>query len=314
MFQPDAITSFSIGEKTYVVTANEGDARDYDGYSEEERVKDFTLDAGQFSDIANLQQDADLGRLRTTSANGDLDGDNDYDRLYSYGARSFSIWDEVGNLVYDSGDELERVTADYQNGLYFNSNNDDNDSFDSRSDDKGPEPEAVELGMMDDIMYGFVGLERVGGIMVYDMSDPLNPQFVSYINNRDFAFDAESAEALDLGVEDIVFINIEDSPVEVPLVVTSNEVSGTVSIFSIGEFTDVDDIETDIAKTLRVYPNPVANRLFTNQISDFQVISSLGQVLLTKQNTQEIDLSDLPSGTYFLRDIKHNQSKVFVKE
>ncbi len=314
MFQPDALTSFSVNGTTYIVSANEGDSRDYDGFSEEARVADFTLDAGQFSDIANLQQDADLGRLNTTTSNGDLDGDGDYDRIFSYGTRSFSIWDEVGNLVYDSGDDLERVTSEYENGAYFNSNNDDNDSFDSRSDDKGPEPEAVELGMIGNTMYAFVGLERVGGIMVYDMSDPLSPQFVSYINNRNFAVGAETTEALDLGVEDIVFISAEDSPVETPLVVTSNEVSGTVSIFSLGEFTDINDVDRDIAKTLRVFPNPVANSLFTNQVSDFQVISSLGQVVLTRQNTQQIDLSDLPAGTYFLRDIKHNQSKLFVKE
>jgi hypothetical protein len=313
MFQPDALASFSINGKSYIVSANEGDARDYDGFSEEVRVFDLPLSIMDFPNFVDIFEDSNLGRLRTTSANGNLDGEFGFNRLFSYGARSFSIWDEVGNLVYDSGDELERVTAEYENGLYFNSNNDDNDSFDSRSDDKGPEPEAVELGMMGDIMYGFIGLERVGGIMVYNMSDPLNPQFVSYINNRNFAFDAESAEALDLGVEDIVFISAEDSPVAVPLVVTSNEVSGTVSIFSIGEFTDVEDIDQDVAKALRVYPNPVAGSLFTNQVSDFQVISSLGQVLLTQQNTQEIDLTNLPAGTYFLRDVKHNQSKVFIK-
>lgn len=313
MYQPDALTSFSVGGKTYVLSANEGDARDYDGYSEEVRVADLALSLDDFPDAFDLFEDGNLGRLRTTSANGDLDGDNAHDRLFSYGARSFSIWDEVGNLVFDSGNEFEMVTADYENGAYFNSNNDDNDSFDSRSDDKGPEPEAIELGMIGENLYAFVGLERIGGILVYNMNDPEKPQFVSYINNRDFSADATTAAAGDLGIEDIVFIGMEDSPIAAPILVTSNEVSGTVSIFTVGEFTDVDDIE-DIASTLRVYPNPVAGSLFTNQVSDYQVVSTVGQILLSRQNTNQIDLSDLSAGTYFLRDIRHNQTKVFVKE
>ncbi len=314
MFQPDALTSFSIGGQTFVLSANEGDARDYDGFSEEVRVADLALSLNEFPNAFDLFADENLGRLRTTSANGDIDGDLGFERLFSYGARSFSIWDEVGNLVYDSGDEFERVTAEYENGAYFNSNNDDNDSFDSRSDDKGPEPEAIELGMVGEDLFAFVGLERIGGIMVYNMNDVRNPVFVEYVNNRDFSFDAMAAEAGDLGVEDIVFVPVEDSPVELPVVITSNEVSGTISIFTIGEFTDVEDIDRDIVHALRVFPNPVMDRLYTNEVSDYQVLSTLGQVLLSAQNTNEIELANLPAGTYFLRDIKHNQSKVFIKE
>ncbi len=314
MYQPDAITSYNIGGQNYIFSANEGDSRDYDGFSEEERIKDFSLDAGQFASPTSLLEDNALGRLKTTSANGDLDGDKDFDRLFSYGARSFSIWDEVGNLVYDSGNDFETITSQYEGGKYFNSNNDDNDSFDSRSDDKGPEPEAIELGRIGEDIYAFIGLERMGGIMVYNVNDPKKPQYVSYINNRDFSFEANTAEAGDLGVEDIVFINLDDSPVTVPLVVTANEVSGTISIFSIGDFTDIEDIDRERAEELRVFPNPVSNRLFTNQISDFQVVSTLGQIVLTAQNTNQIELNNLPAGTYFLRDVRHNQSKMFVKQ
>ncbi|MEM9173085.1 MAG: hypothetical protein AAGA84_10310 [Pseudomonadota bacterium] len=81
----------------------------------------------------------------------------------------------------------------------FNSNNDDNDSFDSRSDDKGPEPEGITWGKVRGKRLAFIGLERVGGIMVYDITNPTAPTFATYVNNRNFSEDAESAAAGDLG-------------------------------------------------------------------------------------------------------------------
>lgn len=237
MYQPDAIASYMFRGRTYIVTANEGDSRDYGGFSEEARVKDLVLDPGSFPDAATLKQNENLGRLNVTTANGDTDGDGDYDEIYSYGARSFSIRDAHGGLVYDSADDFERITA----GLlpdHFNSNNDDNDSFDSRSDDKGPEPEGVALGRIGDRTFAFVGLERIGGIMVYDTTDPYRVEFIDYLNNRDFTVPAEidgstNPLAGDLGPEGIIFIAEDDSPIESPLLVVGNEISGTTTIYSI---------------------------------------------------------------------------------
>ncbi|MEM9836712.1 MAG: choice-of-anchor I family protein [Bacteroidota bacterium] len=236
MYQPDAIASYSIGDATYIVTANEGDARDYDAFSEETRVGDLALDPTAYPDAATIQENENTGRLRTTDATGDLDGDGDIDQIYTYGGRSFSIFDRYGNLVFDSGNEIERILADIIPDD-FNSNNDENDSFDSRSDDKGPEPEAVTIVARGDTVYALLGLERVGGIMVFNITDPTAPYYVNYVNNRNFGVDAQleddssNPEAGDLGVEDIIYINAEDSPSGQPLVVTANEVSGTITIF-----------------------------------------------------------------------------------
>src|SRR5678815_1805137 len=119
-------------------------------------------------------------RLNVTTKLGDTDGDGDYDQLYSFGARSFSVWTSGGTLVSDSGDELERITAAAypQN---FNATNTGN-TFDNRSDDKGPEPEGIALGTIDGRPYAFITLERIGGVMVYDVSDPAAPVFVQYLN------------------------------------------------------------------------------------------------------------------------------------
>ena len=242
MYQPDAIASYEVNGQVYLLTANEGDARDYDEFSEEERVADLTLDPTAFPNAAELQDDAMLGRIKTTNTIGDTDGDGDFDEIYTYGARSFTIWNgTTGAVVYDSGDEFEQKLAELIPDD-FNSTNDENDSFDNRSDDKGPEPEALTVGVIDGTPYAFIGLERVGGIMVYDITDPAAPTFVTYNNSRDFSveFDpdtitpAQLTAVGDLGPEGIEFIPAADSPNGMDLLVVANEVSGNISIFEAG--------------------------------------------------------------------------------
>jgi hypothetical protein len=235
---PDAISSYTYRGKTYIVTANEGDSRDYDGFSEEARVEDLVLDADAFPDAVELQLEQNLGRLKTTTANGDIDSDGEFETLYSYGARSFSIWTAGGELVYDSGSDFEDITAAELPGD-FNSNNDENGSFDNRSDDKGPEPEGIALGRIGNRTIAFIGLERVGGIMAYDVTNPRKVEFLDYINNRDFSVDAQLPDGTtnplvrDLGPEGLVFIRASKSPNGKNLLVVGNEVSGTTTIFEV---------------------------------------------------------------------------------
>ncbi len=235
MYQPDGVTSFEANGNTYYITANEGDARDYDFFSEEGEVgdDDYMLDPMAFPNAEALKADEALGKLGITLENGDIDGDGDYDRIFAYGARSFTIWDEFGNLVYDSGDEFEQITASLFPD-FFNTTNDENE-FDDRSDNKGPEPEGVAIGMIDGRTFAFIGLERISGIMVYDVTNPADVKYVTYYNNRDFTADVETPEAGDLGPEGLLFINAEESPVGMPLVVAANEISGSTSIYGVGQ-------------------------------------------------------------------------------
>jgi hypothetical protein len=251
MYQPDSIAAYDFNGKTYVVSANEGDARAYTGFSEEIRVADIVKNGGainlasltNFSFAGLINADNNLGRLRITSTLGwKNDGtcsfskgkpsNCEYNALYAYGGRSFSIWDSVtGKLVFDSGSDFEKMTAQ-RLGADFNSNHEENGG-DSRSDDKGPEPEALALGKIDGKTYAFVGLERVGGIMVYDITEPENARFVQYINPRDFSAANNTSAAGDLGPEGFKFVKAEDSPNGKPLLMVGNEVSGTTSIFQI---------------------------------------------------------------------------------
>jgi 2',3'-cyclic-nucleotide 2'-phosphodiesterase/3'-nucleotidase/5'-nucleotidase len=186
-----------------------------------------------FPNAALLKRGENLGRLNITSTRGRNPENGQYQELYSFGTRSFSIWKTDGTQVFDSGEQLERITAEAPNSL-FNASNSSN-SFDNRSDDKGPEPEAVVTGEVFGRQYAFIGLERIGGVMVYDLSDPKEPEFVEYVNNRDFSVEIgeDLRVAGDLGPEGLILIDGCDSPNGKPLLVVANEISGTTTIYEI---------------------------------------------------------------------------------
>lgn len=232
MFQPDAIASYRFKGKPYIITANEGDSRDYDGYSEETRVGKLTLDTDAFPNYYELQQNENLGRLKTTTAQGDIDGDGDFDKIYSYGTRSFSIRSEDGELIYDSKNDFEKYFAQHYPDN-FNSTDDENGSMDSRSDDKGIEPEGVVVGKVRGKTYAFIALERIGGIMVYNVTNPRKVKFVQYINTRNFDGDPEFGTAGDLAPEGLCFIPRHKSPIGKPLLAVAFEMSGTTTLFQI---------------------------------------------------------------------------------
>jgi DNA-binding beta-propeller fold protein YncE len=247
MYMPDTIAAVTINGQVYYLTANEGDAREYDAYVEELRFEDAPRAATGPLSSADFADETRLGRIATTLT-ADTDNDGAIDQPLVFGARSFSIWASDGSRVFDSGSDFETITAD-RLGADFNSDNDENDSGDSRSDAKGPEPEAIAVGEINGRTFAFIGLERVGGLMVYDISNPASPEFVQYTTNRDFSFDigtriddgSEPAYlAGDLAPESIVFISAADSPTDKPLIAVGNEVSGTTTFYTI-DVTQVPD-------------------------------------------------------------------------
>ncbi|MEM8500825.1 MAG: choice-of-anchor I family protein [Pseudomonadota bacterium] len=213
LYMPDAIAQFTVAGETFIVTANEGDARDYDGFSEEARVADLALDPEKFPDAELLQADEHLGRLKTTLVQGDTDGDGDFDSIYAYGGRSFSIWSEHGARAYDSGNRLaRRVLSDFPEAW-----------DDGRSDDKGGEPEALTIGHIDGRPIAFVGLERYSVVLAYDLSNPQCPRYLGGVNKES-----------DISPEGLQFISAEQSGRKHNQLLVVNEVSATTSLYSIG--------------------------------------------------------------------------------
>lgn len=225
MYQPDAVESYRVRGVTYLIMVNEGESRALTGFSEEVRVNSasYVLDPTVFPNAATLKQNSNLGRLTVTNATGDTDGDGDFDQIFVPGGRSFSIRTAQGELVFDSGDDFEQITA-AQVPASFNSNG-TSATFDTRSDNKGPEPEGVVLGKAFGRTYAFIGLERTAGVMVYDVSDPFHPNFVQYMNTSPD----------DISPEGLLFIKEKDSPNGKPLLVVSHEISSTTTIFEINK-------------------------------------------------------------------------------
>ena len=242
-YQSDIVAPFRVDGQTFLVTVNEGDPRDFDGFSEEALVRELTLDPTVFPNATELQEDRNLGRLRVTNVEGDSDGDGDFDQIFHLGSRSFATWTADWELVFDSGDDLEQITARAVPD-FFNTA-DDETKFDRKSNDRGPEPETLAVGRVGARQYVFIAPERIGGVYAYDITDPAAPEFQQYINFRNFTIDPAAvcekdkpqsetcAQAGDLGPEGVLFISKEDSPIGIPLVVVVHEVSDSTTIYRV---------------------------------------------------------------------------------
>lgn len=210
-YMPDAIGVVMHQHKPYLFTANEGDAREYSAFAEEARVSSLKLNPAVYNDAATLQQAANLGRLNVTKTLGDANKDGVYDSLFSFGARSFSVWNGLnGSLLFDSGNELEWKTV--AAGFYD----------DDRSDSKGVEPEGLTIGEVNKKKIAFVGMERADAVAVYDVSDPLRPKFLQVFKTGD-------------APEGVLFIPKKDSPIKRSLLVISSENDGVVSVYTPSE-------------------------------------------------------------------------------
>lgn len=310
MYQPDGIASYSVGGNTYFATANEGDARDYSAYSEIAKVTDFFFDPVAFPNFADMYQDSVLGRLDITNTLGNNNNDIFQDSLFCFGGRSFSIWDENGQLVWDSGDQFEQITAQmYPNE--FNSDNDDNNSRKSRSSKKGPEPESIVIGVVDGTPYAFIALERMGGIMIYDVSDPTNPQFELYELNRDFSKPANDPDAGDLGPEGLEFIPAIVSPTGYAMLLVANEISGTITAYEMGVGIGLKE-EYTVEKE-SVFPNPSNGIFNTTYEGSYKVYSMDGKLVKSISNHTIIDLSDQPTGIYIIKNSEGQAIKAVKK-
>lgn len=234
LFMPDAIATYQVGGTTYFLTANEGDARDgVDG--EESRIKSLDLSAFDPQLVAdlnaiygNFQDDDALGRLAITTIDGDTDNDGDIDRLTMYGTRSFSIFNgETGDLVFDSGSDFETITS-LALPLAFNSDDSNIDNFEGRSDAKGPEPEGVVITEINGTTLAAIGLERIGGVMLYDITDPNSPEFLQYINTATFV-DEEDGLGTKAAPEGMAFLEKDG----LNYLIVSYEATGQVDVFQV---------------------------------------------------------------------------------
>lgn len=308
---PDAISSFEVNGISYLVTANEGDEKEFIGFEERVAVgsSSYLLDEIIYPHASVLKESYNLGRFRATNLNGDIDNDSQFEQIYSVGARSFSIFNATSKqIVFDSGDDFEMYTAEHFTEI-FNSDHEENVAK-GRSRAKGPEPEGITVAAIEDRIFVFIALERIGGVMVYDVTDPENPVFTDYKNTR-----STSAYEGDHGAEGIIYISQENSPTESAYILVANEISGTITIFEIeNNFISTPDNEYQNLKTFVLFPNPSDKGVvYFNRAADVEIFDLSGKFLFSKKNAQTIDTSSLSSGVYFVRTSEGITKKLIVK-
>uniref|UniRef100_UPI0026022539 choice-of-anchor I domain-containing protein n=1 Tax=uncultured Dokdonia sp. TaxID=575653 RepID=UPI0026022539 len=186
-------------------------------------------------------------------------------------------------------------------------------NFKNRSDDKGPEPEAVIVQQIGDQWYAFIGLERIGGIAVFNVTDPTAPTFETYVNNRDTTLDVENPDG-DLAPEGVIYIAPEDNATEMGLIVVANEVSSTIAVYSLAndtlnieEFTIEDHIIT-------VYPNPTSDgNLFFSEQTGYEMYDMVGRKVASSPLASQVHIETMSTGMYIIKFSNGTAQKVLIK-
>ena len=209
IYMPDGLATVTINGKDYLITANEGDGREWG----DEDSENFHLN--------EIETEEEIVTYDTSGYDGFVDGQD-----YIFGARSFAIFEaETMDVVFESGSDFETITAQHH-PEHFNASN-TNVKLDNRSGKKGPEPEDVKVGKVGDDIFAYIGLERIGGVMMYNITNPASAKFVDYLNLRDFSDDI----AGDVSPEGMAVITKDDKP----QLIVGHEVSGTVTVLNVTE-------------------------------------------------------------------------------
>ncbi|MBP3966208.1 choice-of-anchor I family protein [Paenibacillus lignilyticus] len=229
MFMPDGIDTYTVDGETYLFTANEGDATEWPGRTNISTIGGLVKGGlTPTSEAATFLAGKTVGG-KTAYDSVEVPSDMGPDGVYLYGARSFSIWNADSlEPVFDSKNDFEKITAQ-RLPAYFNSDHKEV-AFDKRSTKKGPEPEYVKVGKVGSKALAFIGLERVGGIMTYDVTNPQTPAFVNYTNTRNFG---TSDLQGDIGPEGLEFIPATASPSGMPLLLVAHEVGGMITVYQL---------------------------------------------------------------------------------
>jgi hypothetical protein len=236
---PDTIVSFVQGGRRYLATANEGDARTDDGdiaRAGDANVVDTVSDgAGDLIFSGSLSTSSGIGRLNISRFDGNTDADALIEVPTMIGTRSFTIWDTAGNRVFDSGSMIEEFVRT-NSPLTFNMNNGATSGIDTRSDDKGPEPEALAFGEVEGRQYAFVGAERQNGVFQFDVTDLSRVELVGYFNIVNGTTVTTGTRYV--SPETLVFVSAASSPTGRPLLLAGYEgvegsIAGSVAVLEV---------------------------------------------------------------------------------
>ena len=220
--QPDGIAVLSEKGRHYIYTANEGASRDYSFYSDETDILALLEKKLLNSDLFNLTWLNALKKHTFSKMEPCLKGPCNH--VEAFGSRSMSVFDgKTGKILFDSGDQIEKMIAKTAPSLFNWNAKKGKLKIDARSEDKGAEPEMVTIGEFNGKKLAFLGLERMTGIIVWDLKNPEKPLIIDYY-----------LDPKDRGPEGILFISAQKSPFSrVPLLIVGYEYSQSIVIYSI---------------------------------------------------------------------------------
>jgi hypothetical protein len=143
------------------------------------------------------------------------------------GSRGFTIFDQDGNVVYESGAEFEHwlVRAGHYN--------------EGRSENKGVEPESIESGVFGERTLLFVGSERGNAVGVYDVSVPesptplqvlptaIGPEGLKAVSKRGMLLASTETDEAAIGIPTMINVYglVADGPAY-PMIESANDLSG----------------------------------------------------------------------------------------
>lgn len=242
LHMPDAIASWTKDGEVYVITADEGDARVDDGDIQRfaSAVTTYGLAAG-FTPSTNNNDYGRLNILRDQSLNGPVfptsAPNSDINKIVSMGTRGLSLWKKEADHSLSFVSHLPLETELFQRDPQRHNANDGGlrTAFDARSDDKGPEPEAVAVTTLSDgTVIAVAGMERQNGVIVVDITNPASPQVIRYIN--------DSSKGL-ISPETVTIVDAADSPTGTTIAIVGYEgisdggVAGGVGVYEINPTT-----------------------------------------------------------------------------
>jgi len=308
-FISDATVHFKNNGTNYLITANEGDEKEYAGLNERTTVgsNSYVLDLIKYPNAQVLKQSYNLGRLRVTNLNGDENGDGKFEQIYTVGTRSFSIWNaDTKTLIWDSGNDFEQIIGkhpDFKN-IFNADNNLGTPVAKARSRAKGPEPEGVVTASINNQFYAFISLERVGGVMVYNITNPNQPYFVHYNNSRIISNYA------DAGPEGIIYIPWNESPDGKNYIVVANEISGTITIYQVITKPSVNLINKNVCRNSTIDLGTIVNNNLVTAINgsgDYSYTWTPTTFLVNQSTGNPTRILNNSNATYSLT-VKDNQT------
>lgn len=293
---PHSIELIEIEGTTYLLTANEGASRTYCYNTSTKFISNLTT-ATLTSNEPKVDANGDpvydangeevyptaasvqvLNNTYTAGLEEGVEEDGSDTPHYIFGTRSFSIYEaDSMSLLYDSANSLEAKTNELLPSNFNCTNN--MMGKEKGATARGVEPKAVITSAINGRYFAFIALEAIGGVMVYEITDPSTPEYINYINTRDFSTSIKG----DVSPGCIALADANSSKNELPTFFVGYDVTATLGSYTITATDEMQDFKilytNDIHGQITGYPYLATYRQTLNKMGYRNVLIDGGDSL-----------------------------------